>query len=294
MGRVPSELVARLCDETGLALDSSSARSVGGGSINRCYRVDGRDGAVFVKVNAAAKRAMFEAEAAGLEALGATRTIGVPRVLAVGAVASSAFLALEWLDLGGGSGSAQARLGERLAAMHRHGGDAFGWHRDNTIGATPQPNPRMADWLTFWREARLGHQLELAVTRGLPETLAVRLRRLLASLDRWLGGHRPASSIVHGDLWGGNWAVTVAGEPCIFDPAVYWGDREVDVAMTRLFGGFSARFYAAYESAWPLPDGAEARAELYNLYHLLNHFNLFGAGYAGAIDTSLARLERRA
>lgn len=292
MSAALADVVAALRETGGLELDAASARAVGGGSINRSFALDGPDGPAFVKLNAASEVAMFEAEAAGLEALGATRTVRVPSVLGIGATSTSAYLALEWLDLAGRSESAQTRLGEQLAAMHRHGGERFGWRRDNTIGATPQPNACYDDWLEFWREARLGHQLALAVDRGLPGALATRLRRLRGGLEGWLGGHRPAPSLVHGDLWGGNWSATTAGEPCLFDPAVYFGDREVDLAMTRLFGGFGPAFYDAYEQAWPLPDGAELRAELYNLYHLLNHFNLFGAGYANAIDASLGRLER--
>lgn len=293
-GAALAGVAARLLALHALRLDASTARAVGGGSINRSYRLDGRDGPAFLKLNAARMRAMFEAEAAGLAAIRATQTLAAPRVLAVGATADTAYLALEWLELTGPSAMAEARLGERLAGLHRHAGERFGWQRDNTIGATPQPNPLRDDWLEFWRDVRLGHQLALAEARGLAGALVARLRRLCEHLDRWLAAHRPLPSLVHGDLWGGNWSATRAAEPCVFDPAVYWGDREVDIAMTRLFGGFGARFYAAYENAWPLPDGAAERVELYNLYHLINHFNLFGGGYEGRIDASLAQLERRA
>lgn len=292
MGAALADVVARLGTAHALALDASTARIVAGGSINRSFALAGRAGRVFLKTNEARRSAMFETEASALAALGATGALKVPRVLAVGEAGDTAYLALEWLELTGRSATAEARLGTGLAALHRHTADRFGWQSDNTIGATPQPNPRCEDWLEFWRDARLGPQIELATSRGLGDDLVARLELLTTSLDSVLGGHRPAPSLVHGDLWGGNWSATLTGEPCVFDPAVYYGDREVDMAMTRLFGGFGPAFYAAYEEAWPLPEGAAARAELYNLYHLLNHFNLFGGGYARAIDTSLSQLLR--
>lgn len=290
MGASLAAVVARLEAEQALDLEASTARPVAGGSINRCFRLDGRSGRVFLKLNEAVGQSLFESEADGLEALRATATLTVPRVLAVGTAKGTAYLALEWLDLAGRTAAAEARLGTQLAQLHRRTSDTFGWPSDNRLGSTPQPNARRADWLEFWRDARLGHQLELAVVRGLSSGLTARLRRRLATLERVLGGHRPEPSLVHGDLWGGNWSATGAAQPCVFDPAVYYGDREVDLAMTRLFGGFGPAFYAAYEAAWPLPAGADARTELYNLYHLLNHFNLFGRGYEHAIDASLARL----
>jgi fructosamine-3-kinase len=152
--------------------------------------------------------------------------------------------------------------------------------RDNTIGRTPQANAASDDWAEFFRERRLRPQLELTKAHGFAELLATPGERLLESVHVLLAGHRPAASLLHGDLWGGNWLASASGEPVLIDPAVYYGDRETDLAMTRLFGGFGERFYQAYQAAAPLAPAAQARCELYNLYHVLNHANLFGGGYA--------------
>jgi len=184
---------------------------------------------------------------------------------------------LEWVELGQGTPQAWRQMGEQLAAMHQaEWGNRFGWERANTIGSTPQPNPWTDDWVTFFTEQRLGHQFHLAKRRAghFPQQ-----EQLLAAVPEILAGHQPQPSLVHGDLWSGNAAVTQSGAPVIFDPATYVGDREVDVAMTELFGGFPAKFYAGYADRWPLEAGYEQRKPLYNLYHILNHFNLFGGGY---------------
>ena len=170
----------------------------------------------------------------------------------------------------------------------------FGWGRDNTIGPTPQANAWSGDWTEFFRERRLRPQLELARRGGLARALSAPGERLLGCVDRLLAGHRPAASLLHGDLWGGNWLASSGGEPVLFDPAVYYGDRETDVAMTRLFGGFGAAFYRAYEAAAPLPPGWPERCELYNLYHVLNHANLFGSAYARQAQSIIERLLARA
>ena len=166
----------------------------------------------------------------------------------------------------------------------------FGWHRDNTIGATPQSNAWTDDWARFFAERRLGYQLDLALEQGHSGQLIERGRRLCAPLDALLLDHRPVPSLLHGDLWGGNWAADESGQPVVFDPAIYFGDREADLAMTRLFGGFGRAFYDAYQSAWPLEAGADLRFDLYNLYHVLNHLNLFGGGYRGQAETLIEQL----
>jgi fructosamine-3-kinase len=152
--------------------------------------------------------------------------------------------------------------------------------RDNTIGRTPQVNAASEDWAEFFRERRLRPQLQMAAVHGFADLPAAAGERLLESVQGLLAGHRPSASLLHGDLWGGNWLAALSGEPVLIDPAVYYGDRETDLAMTRLFGGFGERFYQAYQAAAPLVFGWQARAELYNLYHVLNHANLFGGGYA--------------
>lgn len=270
-----------------------SPRSVGGGCINQAFRVDSSEGPFFVKLNSDDALDMFTAEAEGLEELRQAETLRIPRPLSWGMAGHQAFLVLEHLDMGG-SGSA-ALLGEGLAAQHRVTADQFGWYRDNTIGSTRQRNRHSADWVEFWSRHRLGFQLQLAVSHGAGQVLLERGERLVEALPALMDGREPEASLLHGDLWSGNYAFTRAGEPTIFDPAVYYGDREADLAMTELFGGFGRDFYAAYQHAWPLEPGYSTRKKLYNLYHILNHFNLFGGGYLsqaqGMVDELLSEVK---
>ena len=286
LGPVARELQNR----TGFRCDPSRARAVGGGSINQAFKLPGDPGPLFVKINRAAALAAFEAEAEGLESLRAARGVAVPGVIASGCIGETAYLALEWVELGGRSTSVQRRLGEGLAIQHRATSERFGWHRHNTIGATPQHNTPSEDWIEFFRRERLDFQLELARQNGLPRQILSQGRKLSERLEPFFSSYRPEPSLLHGDLWSGNWGADDAGTPYLFDPAVYYGDREADLAMTRLFGGFGIDFYVAYEQRWPLAPGRERRVDLYNLYHLLNHFNLFGAGYLGQVAASLGRL----
>jgi protein-ribulosamine 3-kinase len=276
----------RVCDST----------AIGGGCINDAVCLRGGDRTFFVKLNRAERLSMFEAEAAGLAAIRATDTVRAPEPVASGIDGDRSWLALEFIEFTTAGGEAEARLGEQLAAMHRAGSDRFGWVRDNTIGSTPQPNPWTADWLQFLREQRLGFQLALARENGAASRLVERGELLLASLPLFFRDYRPAPSLLHGDLWGGNWSADHQGRPVVYDPAVYFGDREADLAMTELFGGFSERFYRAYASTWPLDRGYSSRQALYNLYHILNHFNLFGGSYErqalGMVEQLLAELGR--
>ncbi len=265
---------------TGTRCAPAPQRRVTGGSINECYCWPGDAGPMFVKVAPLEARAMLEAEAAGLAELEWAHAVRVPRVLASGHTEDCAFLALEWIETGVAGPQCEARLGKELAALHAVTAPRFGWARDNTIGRTPQLNTASEDWAEFFRERRLRPQLQMAAAHGFADLPAAAGERLLESVQGLLAGHRPAASLLHGDLWGGNWLASAAGEPVLIDPAVYYGDRETDLAMTRLFGGFGERFYQAYQAAAPLAFGWQARAELYNLYHVLNHANLFGGGYA--------------
>lgn len=251
--------------------------SVGGGCINQTLRLagDGRD--FFVKFNAAEKSDMFVAEAEGLRALAATQTVRVPEAVCWGVADDAAFLVLEHLKFGRANNGAM--LGEQLAMLHRSTQADFGWQRDNTIGVTLQRNAPDADWINFWRMQRLGFQLTLAQRNGYAGRLQVLGEQLQARLEEFFVGYRPQPSLLHGDLWSGNHAYLVDGTPVIFDPAVYYGDREADLAMSELFGGFGAAFYAAYRGVWPLDVGYATRKNLYNLYHILNHLNMFGGGY---------------
>lgn len=284
-------LAAALSRSLRVAVDPQPARRVQGGCINESYRWESSSGPLFVKVGAAGQLAMFEAEADGLHDLASANAVRVPRVLGSGADEHHAFLALEWIDLARASSSAaSAKLGEQLARQHRATSEQFGWHRDNTIGSTPQINTPSSSWAEFLRDRRLRYQLELAARNGYGGRLQELGTKLLVHIEPLLADHAPVPSLLHGDLWGGNAGVDAEGMPVIFDPAVYYGDREADLAMTRLFGGFSAAFYSAYEAAWPLPKGARSRVDLYNLYHVLNHVNLFGGGYEAQAVSMMERL----
>ena len=275
----------------GVALDARSARLVDGGSINTCYRVTARDGRrLFLKLNEADCAKMFEAEFEGLQELHSAAAVRVPSPLAHGVAGEFAWLLMEHLDLEPGSPGAASQLGTQLAAQHRHAAARFGWRRDNTIGSTLQRNVQQSDWLTFFRSYRLGFQLQLAAESGGGQELQDKGSRLLEILPRFFDGYAPVPSLLHGDLWGRNWAMTGAGEPVIFDPAVYYGDREADVAMTELFGGFPREFYVAYGAAWPLDPGYRVRRQIYNLYHVLNHLNLFGGSYLNQATSILDHL----
>lgn len=274
----------------GVELTGEAPRPVGGGCISRTLKLPARDGALLLKLGPPEDADLLSAEAEALVALRAAGAVAVPAVAASGSAESGAYLAVEWIDFGPRTADAERRLGRGLAALHGAVGDAFGWHRDNYIGRTPQPNPRGGDWVAFFRDARLGFQLELARRNGLGDD-ALRLGEALQrDLGAFFEDHSPQPSLLHGDLWGGNWGATADGTPWLFDPAAYYGDREADLAMTRLFGGFGPAFYRAYEESWPLPAGWERRVPLYNLYHLLNHFNLFGGAYRGQVLATLRSL----
>ena len=253
---------------------------VGGGCINETYRFGG----YFLKVGDASRLAMFESERVGLQAIADTGTIRIPAPVFCHALANHAVLVLEHLPLTGGTSASEETLGRKLAAMHRCTSEQFGWTMDNFIGSTPQPNPPTGSWVEFLRDHRLGHLFDLAAQAGYHFENS---RILLDHLDRFFDDGEPEPSLLHGDLWGGNAAALPDGTPVIFDPAVYFGDREADLAMTTLFGGFSDHFYRAYNEAWPLPRGYRRRKQLYNLYHILNHAILFGSSYAHQSQTMI-------
>lgn len=262
-------------------------RSISGGCINQGYAISNSDRTYFVKLNQASQLDMFEAEALGLQQMLETATIRVPKPICWGIAAESAYLVLEWLELERGDTKSWEEMGSRLATMHQWAGSkTFGWDRNNTIGSTPQINISTADWAEFFTQHRLSYQFQLAKRR---RGYFPYQEKLLAAVPQLLG-HQPQPSLVHGDLWGGNAACTVTGEPVIFDPAVYFGDREVDIAMTELFGGFPAAFYRGYNEVWPLDAGYERRKTLYNLYHILNHFNLFGGSYGSQANRMIEQI----
>ncbi|MEM7357175.1 MAG: fructosamine kinase family protein, partial [Acidobacteriota bacterium] len=286
---------------TGEPTEISATRAASGGCIHQANVVRTGDGrCFFVKSNPAAPPALFEREAEGLEALAATETIRVPRPLGTGTgeAAVPAFLVAEAIDTGSPGRGFWETFGRRFAALHRANSERvsadtrrFGFAHDNFIGATPQPNAWDDDWCEFWRHHRLGFQLELARRNGLSDPTLDRLGdRLLARLDGLIDEPDEPPCLLHGDLWSGNFMSDEHGEPVLIDPAAYYGRREADLAMTELFGGFNARFYSAYEEAWPLAPGSRERLDLYQLYHLLNHLNLFGHGYRDRCVAILRRL----
>lgn len=238
----------------------------------------------FVKVSSDADR--LQAEADGLVALTACRELIVPAVIAAGSAGEQSFLILEWLPLT--AAGSPAALGEAIAALHDIRGSAHGWHRDNYLGATPQENSSDVDWARFFAHRRLGPQLERATDQGFA-AVAAPGQRLLERLPTILAGHRPAPALLHGDLWHGNTGY-VAGRPAVFDPAVHFGDVECELAMAALFGGFPGTFFAAHAAHHPLSPGWQNRRRLYQLYHLLNHLNLFGTGYLPAVLGCLEEL----
>jgi fructosamine-3-kinase len=280
-------IAAAINQATGVRFEIASTTPQSGGCINQCFRIGNKAGQYFfVKLNTPSKhvipsaglKTMFAAEARGLNELAATNTIRVPHPITYGVSDTHSFLVLEYLELNGPAN--MAMLGTQLAQLHRIHATQFGWHQGNTIGDSPQLNNWSDNWVAFWCGQRLGFQLELAVRNGLTGKLQQHGERLMARLDEFFVGYQPMPSLLHGDLWGGNHGFTTNGLPVLFDPAPYFGDRETDLAMTRLFGGFSPDFYTAYHTAYPLNSGYELRRDLYNLYHILNHANLFGGNYA--------------
>jgi len=269
------------------SLPEGLPRPVGGGCINETYRL----GAFFVKIGAPSQSLMFSRERLGLDALARSRTVRVPETVCCGTTPNHAYLVLEFLPLQAHTINSHETLGRQLASLHRCSQEKFGWVVDNFIGSTPQPNPTCESWIQFYREHRLRHLLELSARDGHRFRQA---DRLLDNLESFFDQDEPQPSLLHGDLWSGNAAALAAGTPVLFDPAVYFGDREADLAMTRLFGGFSTPFYHAYQEAWPLPPGHRLRRDLYNLYHILNHAILFGGSYRhqaqGMIDSLVAAL----
>ena len=267
---------------------SIESTPIGGGCINETHIVRMGDQRWFVKLNSTDKLDMFEAELEGLSILNSAHALRVPEPLTCGSTATHSYLITEAITAGS-SAKAMRLAGEQLAALHQTIQARFGHERDNYIGTTKQINTVESDWLTFWRKHRLGYQLKLAHTNGIGGATMALADQLIDTLPHFLN-HSPKASLLHGDLWGGNLMIDQHGMPVIYDPAIYYGDRETDLAMTHLFGGFTADFYAAYESILPLEAGHEERRTLYNLYHILNHFNLFGGGYGQQAHSMMQRL----
>ncbi len=285
-----SDIASSIETATGVAFSPSRHFPVSGGDINRALVLEDGERRFFVKVNRAGLLPMFEAEAEGLAELAATGAVRAPAVVAVGSDDDSAWLVLEYVELQPLREPAAGRLGEALARLHAVAQPFFGWHRNNTIGTTPQPNPREHDWPAFFRRYRLEHQLSLAERNGYGGHLQSLGQQLIECIPEFFTSYTPQPSLLHGDLWGGNAAMDEDARPWLYDPAVYYGDRESDLAMTELFGGFGPAFRAAYEAEWPLDPDYCVRRDLYQLYHVLNHLNLFGGSWAGSAKRLMERL----
>ncbi len=273
-----------------LSLQPYQLSSIGGGCINSAYQLKAEQRSYFIKVNQPSLSLMFEAEALGLQEIAATKSVRVPEVICQGSNQQHSYLVLEYISLRGLRSDGNIALGEQLAHMHKVKQPFFGWQKDNTIGSTPQINDQKHDWLVFWRDERLGQQLKFAANNGYTGRLQSLGEKLLDGLDKLLENHQPQPSLLHGDLWGGNAAADDLGNPVIFDPACYYGDRETDLAMTELFGGFGRDFFTAYNAVYPVDSGYSTRKSLYNLYHILNHLNLFGGGYMGQAESMIDQL----
>ena len=283
-----TQIARHIAQTTEKPFEIEKSHPVSGGCINQGYAVSGNGLIYFVKINQANQEAMFAAEALGLKQIHATKTIRVPEPICWGIADKSSYLVLEWLEFGGGNSQSWEKMGQNLAHLHQVSlSDRFGWHCNNTIGSTPQINTISNNWADFFAHQRIGYQLRLAKERGgnFPDE-----DQVIPAISEILSQHQPHPSLVHGDLWSGNAAITVDGEPVILDPATYWGDREVDLAMTELFGGFPAAFYRGYNDVFPLDAGYQKRKTLYNLYHILNHFNLFSGGYASQANRMLQEI----
>lgn len=284
--------------------------ALSGGCINQSWKVtDSNHKHWFIKINTVDLLTMFIAESEGLDEISKTNSIRTPESICYGSTDEFSYFILEFLELSPLSHSSlsnQGQAGEQLANMHldhsknssknnsknssNNNATSFGWHRNNTIGSTPQINQQNNNWVTFWKENRLIYQLELSHKNGFTTKSYEKGLALADNIQHFFSAYTVKPSLLHGDLWGGNISADNHGNPVIYDPAVYYGDREADIAMTELFGGFNQEFYSAYNAHYALDEGYKTRKTLYNLYHILNHFNLFGSGYASQSEQMINKL----
>lgn len=264
-----------------------STTSVSGGCINSAYilSVNNSTTKLFIKLNDAKSKDIFATEYKGLKEILASKTIKVPTPIRYGLVKddsavdkSRSFIVLEYIELGSANKKSSYLMGQQLAKMHKclSPSGNFGWNINNYIGRTPQINTKSKNWQEFYVSNRLDYQIKLARTKGLSLQST---HRLLANISYFFTDYNPKPSLLHGDLWAGNAAVDSKNNPVIYDPAVYYGDRETDIAFTEMFRGFSSDFYLGYDEVWALHSGYKYRKMLYNLYHCINHYNLFAGSY---------------
>jgi fructosamine-3-kinase len=284
------ELVTLVSHKEGKLIEAGKVRPLAGGSINEACMIQLDGVRYFVKWNSRSRYpGMFEAEANGLNLLSSTRTLRIPQQIATGNCGPYSYLLLEFIETGRPTSGSWERFGVGLAELHRNTFEFFGLDSDNYIGSLLQVNrPRYASWPQFFVECRLRPQLKLAVQKGLiNSSMQNQFDRLFSKMDKLFPAEPP--SLLHGDLWSGNFLFADNGEACLIDPAVYFGHREMDIAMSLLFGGFDQSFYQSYHESWPLEKGWHERVDLCNLYPLLVHVNLFGGSYVSQTRAILNR-----
>lgn len=279
---------AALFQTLGSPTQVDSIQFVSGGCINNAIRLNTSKGPFFLKWNESQPAYMFEAEAKGLALLASANAVRIPEVIGHGEVAEKSYLLLEFIDSRPPAKGYWERFGEELAKLHRQQTSHYGLDFENYMGSLNQQNTPHDKWVDFFVEKRLRPQFGMAFYHHkIPENYLRKLDKLAQQLPHILTTEPP--SLVHGDLWKGNLMVGYRGEPCLIDPAVYFGHREIDLAMTKLFGGFTQDFYRAYQEAYPLEPGSDERMEIYNLYPLMIHVNLFGISYLSGVDRILKK-----
>ncbi|MBE0640750.1 MAG: fructosamine kinase family protein [Bacteroidales bacterium] len=288
---IPQEIIEAVRQDlfahTGKMPEIYAPSSLSGGSINQAYRLRTSAGDFFMKYNQAERfPLMFETEARGLQLIGNTRTISVPEVITSGIAGEYSYLLINYITSGKQLRDYWEDFALRLAQLHRNYGESFGLDHDNYIGSLPQHNKQLSDWPSFFAEQRLEVQVKRAFDEGnISRDTLRRFSNLYVRLASIFPEEPPC--LVHGDLWSGNFITDPEGRACLIDPAVYYGHREMDIAMSKLFGGFHFNFYAAYAKAWPLEPGWQGRIDICNLYPLMVHVNLFGNSYLAPVERCL-------
>lgn len=277
-----------ISDKTQSLFHITERQTLSGGDINNAYKISDGKQSYFVKTNRKSQSFMFEAEVVSLIALNQSHSIIVPEVIAQGVFGSDSYLVLSYIDIQGQPNS--ALFGQKLAELHLCCESRFGFDIDNTIGSTPQINAWSESWIEFWQKERLNFQIQLAKKNGLGHQLVDLGLKLVEKTPYFFKSYQPKASLLHGDLWTGNWSATAHGEPVIYDPACYYGDHETDLARTELFGHPGIHFYGAYKEIFAIDDGYAVRKLFYNVYHILNHANLFGGSYIQQSINSIEQL----